>query len=244
MPPPPTFTTVLLPGLACDAELWRDQLAVLAPRYAPRVANVHTRAATLPAMAELLLADHPGELVLVGASMGGRIALEAAQRAPERVRGLALLGSTARADSDELRALRSQAIVEFESGRGDDLLDANVWFVFHRRAWDDEALLARYRAMVARAGFEQLVRQNRALIAAHDLRLSLPAIACPTLVLCGDADGVTPPECSREMASAFPHARLEWVVDCGHMLTMEQPLAVNAHLLDWLASLERGGGAG
>lgn len=244
MPSPPTFTIVLLPGLACDAELWRDQLAVLAPRYAPRVANVHTRAPTLPAMAELLLADHPGPLLLIGASMGGRIALEAACLAPGRVRGLALLGSTARADSDELRALRSQAIVEFESGRGDELLDANVWFVFHRRAWDDEALLARYRAMVARAGFEQLVRQNRALIAAQDLRPALPAIACPTLVLCGDADGVTPPECSRELAAAIPGAQLEWVAECGHMLTMEQPATVNAQLRAWLATLERRGGAG
>ena len=244
MPSSPEFTTVLLPGLACDAELWRDQQAVLAPRYAPRVANVHTRAASLPEMGELLLADHPGPLVLIGASMGGRIALEAARRAPERVRGLALLGSTARADSDELRALRSQAIVEFESGRGDDLLDANVWFVFHRRAWDDEGLLARYRAMVARAGFEQLVRQNRALIAAHDLRPALRAIACPTLVMCGDADGVTPPEYSRELAAAIPGAHLEWVAECGHMLTMEQPTAVNARLLPWLAALERGSGAG
>jgi pimeloyl-ACP methyl ester carboxylesterase len=235
----PTFTTVLLPGLACDAELWRDQLAALAPRYAPRVANVHTRGATLPAMAEQLLADEPGELLLIGASMGGRIALEAARQAPQRVRALALLGSTARADSDELRALRAQAILEFEAGRGEAVLDANVYFVFHRKAWDDEPLLDRYRTMVARAGDAQLIRQNRAIMAAADLRPALPGIACPTLVICGDGDAVTPPECSREIAAAVPGARLEWLAECGHMLTMEKPAAVSTLLLDWLATVER-----
>ena len=217
-----SFSTVLLPGLACDARLWRDQLAALAPRYAPRVADVHTRADTLPAMARRLLAEQPGELVLIGASM----------------RGVALLGSTARADSDELRALRGQAIAEFEAGRGDDVLEANVWFVFHRSAWDDEPLLNRYRAMLSRAGSTQLIAQNRALMAAADLRPALPGLACPTLVVCGEGDAITPPECSREMAAAIPGARLEWLPECGHMLTMEKPAAVNALLLAWLGSLE------
>ena len=72
------FTTVLLPGLACDAELWRAQQAALAARYAPCVSDVHTRADSIAGMAVTLLADHPGELVLIGASMGGRVALEAA----------------------------------------------------------------------------------------------------------------------------------------------------------------------
>lgn len=238
MPSAPTFTTVLLPGLACDAGLWREQLAALSPRYAPRVSDVHTHAQTLPAMAERLLAEQPGELLLIGASMGGRIALEAARQAPQRVRGLALLGSTARSDSDEMRALRGQAIQEFEAGRGDAVLDANVYFVFHRSAWDDEPLLDRYRAMVARAGYPQLIRQNRAIMTAGDLRPTLPAIACPVLVVCGEADAVTPPECSREIAAAIPGARLAWLPDCGHMLTLEKPAAVSALLLEWLVTVE------
>lgn len=236
----PAPTTVLLPGLACDAGLWRDQLGALQSRHAPRVADVHARAPSLPEMAALLLAEHPGELLLIGASMGGRIALEAAHQAPQRVRGIALLGSTARADTEELRALRREAVAQFESGRGEDLLEANVWFVFHRSAWDDDALLDRYRAMLRRAGFAQLVRQNRAMMAAHDFRPRLPEIRCPTLVVCGENDGVTPPECSRELAQAIPGARLALLPDCGHMLTMERPEAVNALLQEWLAAAGAG----
>jgi len=233
----PAFTTVLLPGMACDAALWRDQLAALTPRYAPRVSDVHTRAGTLSAMAATLLADHPGELVLIGASMGGMIAIEAASQAPQRVRGLALLGSTARADTDELRAIRTQAVAMFEAGEGDELLQANVWFVFDRACWDDQPLLDRYLEMVRRAGVPQLVRQNRAMMAAPDARRALSALRCPALVVCGDGDGVTPPECSHEIAAAIPGARLALLPDCGHMLTMEKPREVNALLIEWMGTL-------
>lgn len=231
------FTAVLLPGLACDAELWRAQQAVLAARFAPRVSNVHTRADSIAGMAATLLADHSGELVLIGASMGGRVALEAARLAPERVRGLALLGSTARADNDALRAVRLQAIELFEAGEGDDVLEANVWFVFDRSAWDDQPLLDRYLAMLRRAGKPLLVRQNRAMLAAPDGVAGLREIRCPTLVVCGEGDGITPPVCSREIAAGITGAQLHLLPDCGHMLTMEKPQRVNALLLDWLTLL-------
>lgn len=236
MSPSHSFTTVLLPGLACDAEIWREQLGALAP-YRPQVGDPHTRAGSLSGMAAALLAAHDGELVLIGASMGGRIALEAALQAPRRVRGLALLGSTARADTDELRALRSEAVLRFEAGEMEMLVDANTWFVFHRSSWDDEPLLERYRTMVRRAGVVQLVRQNHAMMAATDLRAAITALRCPTLVVCGEGDGVTPPECSREIAQAIPGAQLELLADCGHMLTMERPAQVNRLLDGWLARL-------
>ena len=238
MPPLRPFTTVLLPGLACDAELWREQIGALA-LHRPRVGDPHRRAASLAEMAAVLLAAHEGELVLVGASMGGRIALEAALQAPHRVRGLALLGSTARADTDELRALRREAVLRIEAGEMEMLIEANTWFVFHRSAWDDEPLLERYRTMVRRAGVAQLVQQNRAMMAAPDLRATIAALRCPTLVVCGEGDGVTPPECSREIAAAIPGARLELLADCGHMLTMEKPAPLNRLLAQWLASLAR-----
>ena len=57
------------------------------------------------------------------------------------------------------------------------------------------------------------------------------------LVLCGDSDQLTPPECSREIAALIAQAQLVMVPQCGHMLTMEQPDFVNRCLLDWLRSL-------
>lgn len=228
---------VLLPGLASDATVWRDQIPALSAHHRVTVADVHFRADSLPAMAAALLAEQPGELLLCGTSMGGMVALEAVRLAPQRIRGLALLGTSARADTPELIALREAAIVEFEAGRAEAVLRANVMFAFHPRVAADSELARTYLAFVQRAGAAALVRQNRAILARADLRPTLRAIECPTLVACGDSDLLTPPEHSREIAAGIAGARLEIVPECGHLLTMEQPERVNALLLDWLAGL-------
>jgi len=228
---------VLLPGLASDATVWRDQVPALSRQCRVTVADVHFRADSLPAMAATLLAEQPGELLLCGTSMGGMVALEAVRLAPQRIRGLALLGTSARADTPELIALREAAIVEFQAGRAEAVLRANVAFAFHPRVSGDSELARTYLDFVQRAGADALVRQNRAILARADLRPTLRAIACPTLVACGDSDLLTPPDHAREIAAGIPGARFELVPECGHLLTMEQPDRVNALLLEWLAGI-------
>ncbi len=225
----------LLPGLACDAELWRDQLPALSALRPVQVADVHARCATLPAMAEALLAEQSGDMILCGTSMGGMLALEVQRQAPQRVRALALLASSARPDTPELIRLRSDAIVLFEQGRIREVLQANLAFAFDPA--HVSKLASAYLAMVERAGAVQLIAQNRAVMARPDSRPWLAGIRCPTLVVCGQSDLLTPPEHSREIAAAIPGARLELIARCGHLLTWEQPGCVNALLADWLAGL-------
>jgi pimeloyl-ACP methyl ester carboxylesterase len=186
-------------------------------------------------MAATLLAEQPGELVLVGTSMGGMLALEAWRQAPQRIRAVALLASSARADTPELLKLRSDAIELFEQGRMREVLQANIAFAFD--AAHAAALTPRYLAMIERAGAPQLIVQNRAVMARPDLRPLLPRVACPVLVACGRSDLLTPPEQSEEMAAAIPGARLELIDACGHLLTWEQPRRVSELLLDWLAKV-------
>ncbi|MBI5260174.1 MAG: alpha/beta fold hydrolase [Burkholderiales bacterium] len=233
-------TLILLPGLASDDALWHGLLPALAPYGPAHVTQVHARFPTLPEMAAALLAEHAGPLVLIGTSMGGILALEVLRQAPQRVQALALLGSTARADTPEMVALRTQAIALFEAGRMDEVLRANLPFAFHASKLGNAALVADYLAMVRRAGAEQLVRQNRAMIARADSRPLLPAIGCPLLVACGADDRLTPPECSHEIAAAVPGATLAVLPHCGHLLTLEQPAAVSALLTRWLDGLAPG----
>jgi pimeloyl-ACP methyl ester carboxylesterase len=228
---------VLLPGLACDAAMWPAQAAALERFGTVSISDVHRRFASLPQMAAALLAERPGRLLLCGASMGGMLALEAVRQAPQRIEALALLGSSARADTPQLLKLRGDAIRQFERGRMLDVLQANLSFAFDPRNAADPALRRTYLDMVLRAGAEQLIAQNRAVMARPDSRPLLGTIRCPVLVACGEADLLTPCEQSREMAAAIAGARLEIIAECGHMLTLEQPQCVNALLTDWLAGL-------
>ena len=229
-----TLAPLLIPGLACDEALFAHQVATL---DGVSVALAHADAGTVAEMAAVLLAAHPGELVPIGCSMGGMVALEMARQAPRRVRGLALLGSSARPDTPQLIALRTQAVAAFEAGRLDEVLRANVMFAFHPLHASQPALVERYFAMVRRAGVPRLVSQNRAVMARADLRPALRGIDCPALVVCGEADGLTPPEHARELVQLLPRARLEIVPGAGHMLTLEQPERVSALLRGWLDAI-------
>ena len=228
---------ILVPGLAGNESMWRAQLPALA-RWRPRVTDAHNRADTIAAMAQLLLREHAGPLVLCGTSMGGMVAMEAARQAPERVAGLALLGTDARPDSPQMSALREAAIVLFAQDRVREVIEPNVAMAFHPE--HAAALAGSYLEFVLAAGGAQLVRQNRAVIARPDARPHLSQLRCPVLVMCGEDDLLTPPECSREIASLIPQARLVLVPRCGHMLTMERPDVVNATLAGWLANLPGG----
>ena len=231
---------VLIPGLACNAVMWQSQLKVLPAHFRPHVTDVHTRHETVQDMARGLLDDYPGELILCGASMGGIVAMEAVRQAPHRVQGLALLGTNARPETDEMRKLRQLAIGFFERGRAAEVLRANVPLAFHDGGAHNARLVQTYLDFVLQAGAEQLVRQNRAIMARPNARTHLASVACPMLVMCGESDQLTPLECSLEIAALVPQARFVAVPRCGHMLTMEQPEIVNTHLLQWLKQFAPG----
>jgi pimeloyl-ACP methyl ester carboxylesterase len=131
--------------------------------------------------------------------------------------------------------LRSDAIALFEQGRMREVLQANLAFAFDPA--HAKALAPAYLAMIERAGAAQLIAQNRAIMARADQRPWLPSIACPTLVVVGQSDLLTPPDHALEMATLIPGARLESLQQCGHLLTWEQPQRLNALLIDWLAGL-------
>jgi pimeloyl-ACP methyl ester carboxylesterase len=228
---------VLLPGLACDAALWRDQIPVLGAAHRVAVTDVHQRHRSLPEMARALLREHEGELVLIGSSMGGMLALHAHHEAPQRIRAMALLSTTAQADTPALIKLRSDAIVEFQQGRAELVLRANALFAFHPDHASDEACVNDYVGQVLRMGAAQLIAQNRAVMAREDMRSWLADVRCPVLVMCGDGDLLTPPALSQEIVRAIPQARIEVIEQAGHLMTWEQPERVNRTLLQWLDNL-------
>lgn len=232
---PEALPIVLIPGLNCSARLYADQIPALW-RFGPVTVADHRRDSSIAAIARRILANAPPRFALAGLSMGGYIAFEILRQAPGRVAKLALLDTGPGAEAPE-RTEQRKPLIEFaRQGRFGEVTEDQFPWLVHRNRHADATLKAAVRAMNEETGPEAYIRQQQAIMARPDSRPGLKAIACPTLVLVGDDDRLTPPELSHEMAKGIPGARLVVVPDSGHLSTMEQPQAVNAALIEWLNS--------
>ena len=168
---------------------------------------------------------------LAGLSMGGYVALAFAHRHGARLRALVLCDTRAGADSPEGRRGRDDAIALVRSNGAGAYLDGTL-----------PKLVAKDAAPATRARVRALAATDDAAVTAGlaalrdrpDRSGELGSIRCPTLVLVGAADGVTPPAEARAMASAIPGARLYEIPGAGHLSSLEAPAAFETALLDFL----------
>ena len=224
---------VLIPGLACTAELYAPQWRALGVGRPVLVAE-HRLDESLPAIVERLLAAAPARFALCGLSMGGYIAFEVMRRAPERVSRIALLDTSARPATPESNAMRQEMIDLAEAGQY-DRVTAMQWQRLVAPARREDAVLREIvRRMAADGGTEAFVRQQRAIMGRPDSRPDLKRYAVPALVLVGTQDVLTPPDHAREIAACISGARLVEVEGCGHLATLESPDTVTAELARWL----------
>jgi pimeloyl-ACP methyl ester carboxylesterase len=230
---PEPLPILLIPGLNCSARLYADQIPVLW-RFGPVTVADHTRDDSMDAIVARILAAAPPRFALAGLSMGGYLALTIMRQAPQRVQKVALLDTSARPESPEQTARRKPQIALAQDGRFAEVPPLQFPFFVHRNRQGDDALRTRVRLMAEETGAEAFLRQQHALITRADARPVLATIKCPTLVLVGDGDELTPPALSRELADGIAGSRLVIVADCGHLSTMEHPEAVNRALVEWM----------
>ena len=189
-------TVLLLHAFPLDESMWDGTLRDAAlPRVAARL---YGRGASIDDWARQLLGEVEGELIAVGASMGGYTALALAARAPERVRALVLASSRAGPDSDERRAYRDEVV---ERLRRDGPMDG--------------------AAESVSAG--ELVDATIALRDRPDRTEVVRSFAGPLVVCAGDRDELFTPAEGRELAALAPNGRFELFAGAGHLLSLEQP---------------------
>jgi pimeloyl-ACP methyl ester carboxylesterase len=227
---------VLVPGLLCDALLWRDQIEALGGQTRCWVAD-HTRSDTIAGVAADVLHDAPFErFALAGLSMGGYVALEVVRQAAQRVARLALLDTSARADTPEQLRKREGLIALARRGRFVGVTQALLPLYVHRDRLGDEKLVDTVKKMARNIGHDAFIRQERAIMSRPDSRPLLTTIACPALVLCGRQDAIAPVDRHEEMANGIPGATLRVIEECGHLSTLERPAEVGDALKGWLSA--------
>lgn len=102
---------------------------------------------------------------------------------------------------------------------------------------NDAALGSELAAMAQRVGKEVHLRQQRAILCRPDARPELASLRLPARIAVGDADRMTPPDHSAEIAAAIPGARLDILARCGHMAPLERPERVSALLRNWIVGI-------
>ncbi len=230
---PSTPTFVLLHGLLCDGQTWAHLVGPLS-RLGPVLVARLSGLGSLPGAAAEVLEQATGPLVVVGHSMGGRIALEVARQAPRRCAGLVLM-NTGYQGLGEGEAPRRMAQVEAARAGGiEAIVDAWLDGMIAPRTRGNAALMRSMRDMVLRSSVESFAGQIQALIERPDATALLGRIACPTLLMSGEEDRWSPLDRHHEMAARIPGSEVAAIAGAGHMAPFEEPEACTRAILEWL----------
>jgi pimeloyl-ACP methyl ester carboxylesterase len=231
-PERPTF--VLLHGLLCDADTWTNFIGPLSRLGHVLAANLSGIDA-LPDAARDVLACTAGPLIVVGHSMGGRVALDMARQAPARCRALVLMNTGYRGLGEGETEKRMALVRAARAGGVQAIAEDWLGGMIAPRTRDDAALMARMRAMVLRSTPDSFAGQIQALIERPDATELLGRIACPVLFMSGTEDRWSPLDRHADMASRVPDATLEAIEGAGHMAPFEAPAACLSAITAWLA---------
>jgi len=234
-------TVVFLPGLICDQAVWQDQVNELTRQgYECRVID-YGDADSLGRMAEIAIEQSPDKFVLIGHSMGGRVALEVARRVPDKISHLILMDTGYRSLSPDDAGKQEVAgrLTLVQTARQQGMREmGEAWMqgmVLPERLQDSQ-LCQSILDMIERKTVQQFEHQQTALIERPDATDVLISLKCPTLFICGDQDSWSPLERHYDMAELVTGSEVIAIERSGHMSTMEQPRAVNDALLRWLQS--------
>lgn len=247
---------VLVHGFPLDHTMWDAQIDALAPSY--RVIGPDLRGfgksrldeSALPPGATLTmerLADDLAGLLdalgidepvaICGLSMGGYIAFEFYRKYRSRLSKLALLDTRAENDTVEMAAGRREMQQRVLCEGPGPLVETMMPRLFA------EATTVEQSEIVERLRRVMLGNEPNAIAAGllgmaerANMTAMLETIDCPTLVLVGELDAISPADEMRSIAEAIPNARFERIAESGHMSTMEKPAEVNAALLEFLGA--------
>ena len=242
---------VLIHGFPFSHEMWDPQIEVLQKRFRVIAYDLrgHGKSGvgdgqyTLEFFVDDLLGllDHLKieRAVLCGLSMGGYIALRTVERNPERVRGLILADTQAKADSNEAKLKRAAAIKSVKANGVKAYAEDFVKSVFAPQTLaNNKAAVEKIRRIIQSNSSLGICGALLALASRTETTEALSGIKVPTLILVGEHDALTPPSASQEMRNKIPNSEIHVIPNAAHMSNLENSKEFNKHLLDFLGRLQ------
>ncbi|GCF07645.1 alpha/beta fold hydrolase [Dictyobacter arantiisoli] len=231
---------IFLHAFPLNRSMWEGQITALLNEQRYRLVAPDWRGfgeSSLPASVSTMdlladdiagLMDHLGmqQAILCGLSMGGYAAFAFYRKYAQRVGGLILADTRPGLDTEEARANRENVarIVE-EQGAGviaDMQVPRLISDVTRKQHPEVET---RVRQMISLANPQGIAAASRGMALREDATPLLGQISCPTLVIAGELDVLTPPDVARAYASQIPGAQFATILAAGHLSNFEQPTA-------------------
>ena len=221
---------IMIPALGCDDRLY----AGIAPHLPSDVlaSTIIAGHDSFEACIEHVLAQAPEYFAVLGTSFGGRVAMELALAAPERVKGLVIIGATPGPVADIAAGRRRSE--RLRGGEFEQVVTEMADIISHRLGPNGAAAREVFIAMCRIQGDQLMARQSDALAKRIDLRPRLREIACPALMLWGAQDQFSPASDGLKMSSLVQHGRYVELAECGHLPTLEYPEEVASAINHWM----------
>ncbi|GIX02162.1 MAG: alpha/beta hydrolase [Thermogutta sp.] len=242
---------LLIHGFPLDRTMWKAQWEGLSNEYRVIVpdlrgfgeSQVVPGVATMEMMADDLagLCDHlqlTGKIVLGGLSMGGYVAFAFARKYRDRLAGLILCDTRARPDTPEAKENRRRVADRVRREGPGFIADEMIPRLCCESTFRNRPeVIEKIRQMIVSAPPEGVAAAALGMAERPDSTDLLPALSCPTLVLVGQFDAISPPEEMEAIARAIPQSQFVVVPDAGHLAPMEQPDRVTQAIREWLRGL-------
>jgi pimeloyl-[acyl-carrier protein] methyl ester esterase len=238
---------VFVHGWGLHGGIWGGLPTRLAEQFAVTCLDLpghgRSRAApgrTLDDLADAVAECAPGAATWIGWSLGGQVALRAAQRQPAKVARLVLVGTTPRfvQSPDWAHAMPAETFAGFARDLAADYRGTLLRFLSLQMNGDEHAraLLKRLRAELFIHGepAHAALHDGLAMLEHTDLRASLPGIDVPALVVHGRLDRLAPPAAGRYLAAHLPLAQWDEFEHSGHAPFLSQPLRFETRLREFL----------
>lgn len=221
---------VMIPAFGCDGRLYEP----IAPHLPSNVltSTIICDGDSFAASVEQVLARAPQQFVILGTSFGGRVALETALAAPDRVKGLVVIGSGPGPVADQRAGLRRSE--RLRAGEAEQVAAEMGDMIAHMEGPNGPAAREAFIEMCSTVGPHVITRQSDALAHRADLRPRLGEVTCPALMLWGAYDKFSPAADGLRMAAAMPKGRYVEIADCGHFPSVEYPEETAAAIDHWM----------
>lgn len=233
---PNKITVVFLPGRLCDQRIWQSAIDALSEIINPIFVDLRFKK-TLDEMMQSVGDASLDPFILCGFSMGGYIAQEFAIKFPDRILGLAIVGSSAHPYTAEEMAYQERVANHVKHNGFNGLSKATIHKLIYKTHYHDNQLVELIQDMAIKCGKDVFLSQHMATANRISRLERISQIAAPILVIAGREDKLVPIAQIEEMRTYLQNPTVHIIEECGHMIPLETPDIFNALLAEWVRTV-------